>query len=327
MLTLYEIDCTDLSLNTGIVTAGQYLTDPSVSIFRFHNNIKLFNTSIFWQGNEYIAAPIYGEGFEFKSEGTQPTPTLTLSVSDEGIAALVTLKQRIYQLGDIVGAKVSRIRTFAKYLDQRNFIDHIIPENFEPDSFAEFPREIYYIDRKAQESKRVLQYELATLMDIEGIRLPGRVVIANSCPATYRGIGCLYEYNTRRVDAIHGDPSESLLPDAAPAVATDRDEKIEDILGVSIIDRGEYQPAGIYLKGHAVFIQRGGNKYYYVAKQNSPTKPPPNQDNWIKDSCSQKNVGCKLRWSENGAVIVGNSGLVKGRLPYNGFPAVNKLPQ
>ena len=38
----------------------------------------------------------------------------------------------------------------------------------------EFPREIYYIDRKATENRNIVDFELASISDLAGIRLPKR---------------------------------------------------------------------------------------------------------------------------------------------------------
>jgi lambda family phage minor tail protein L len=325
VITLFEIDTTSLSSDLGLIYSTQLLTNPDLGIFRFHNSIKLFKSSIFWQGKEFFAAPITAEGFEYNSSGTLPRPKVSITSSPSGINEFARLKRQIFEMGDIIGAKFTRIRTFAKYLDARNYIDKTAITDSSPDMNAEFPREIYYFDRKSNEDKLSIEYELASILDVQEIKLPGRIVTSNVCTAMYRGCGCLYEYQNRRVDNVHGDSSESQLPLAAPPVANERDEKIEEILGTSIVDRGEYQSNISYKKGHAIFLQKNGVNYYFVASVDSPLKPPPNKNYWIADYCSRSQRGCKLRWGHDGAVIVGNSGITKGRLMFNGFPATNKL--
>ena len=41
-----------------------------------------------------------------------------------------------------------------------------------PDPTAEFPQEIYKIDRKSAENRDVVQFELASVFDLAGIRAP-----------------------------------------------------------------------------------------------------------------------------------------------------------
>tara|TARA_R100001460_G_scaffold1307_3_gene5039 strand:- start:5292 stop:6284 length:993 start_codon:yes stop_codon:yes gene_type:complete len=43
-----------------------------------------------------------------------------------------------------------------------------------PDPTAEFPKEIYKIDRKAAENREIVQFELASVFDLAGVRAPKR---------------------------------------------------------------------------------------------------------------------------------------------------------
>ena len=72
------------------------------NILRFHNNIKVFNSFIYWQGNTYFPAPIQAEGFDISARGTLPTPILRISAQkEEGIEALSILRRAIHKYGDI----------------------------------------------------------------------------------------------------------------------------------------------------------------------------------------------------------------------------------
>ncbi|SVD39832.1 uncharacterized protein METZ01_LOCUS392686, partial [marine metagenome] len=48
------------------------------NVLRFHNNIKVFNSYIIWQGKTYYPAPIQAEGFDISSRGTLPTPVMRM---------------------------------------------------------------------------------------------------------------------------------------------------------------------------------------------------------------------------------------------------------
>lgn len=89
------------------------------------------------------------------------------------------------------GAKVTRIRTLARYIDAANFPGGTNPYGT-PQPDAEFPREIYYIDRKAAETRDVIEFELASAFDLAGVRAPRRQCVANLCQWTYRGAECTY---------------------------------------------------------------------------------------------------------------------------------------
>ena len=310
-IQLFEIDIGDLGFDLGAIGQTEY-NQKINTIFRFHNNNKLFNTSIFWRGNEYILAPIMGEGFDISSKGTLPIPKLSISVSEEGVSLLSMLKNRINQFGrDLSGAKVIRIKTFAKFLDSNNFLNNIVPLGFAPDPNSELPRDIFYIDRIVAENKNFIQWELGSLLDIENIKLPGRIVSTNSCPWSYRGWGCLYEYNNRRNPDIHGKIGESVLPNVASPVGTINNELISNLLkNVILVDRGKYNSGLVYNMGDTVFIENRGLNYYFVGKKDNITVSPPDNNSWIADVCSKIVKGCMLRW--------------KNALPFGGFPSVSR---
>jgi len=311
LITLFEIDISDLGLNAGILSQTEYNIGIN-TIFRFHNNINLTNNSIFWQGNQYVAAPINAENFEMNLKGSPAIPTLTLTVSDAGIPQISIFKQRIRQLGDIAGAKVTRIRTFAKFIDSANFFNNIPPANFSPDPTQEMTRDIFYIDRLSQEDKYMVQYELSPLFVLDDITLPGRIISENSCPWQYRGEGCLYEYSGRAT-YIHNNGT---LLKSAPPVATIFDEKFSNLItGVPFIDKGAYNLGQTYNAGEYCYIQNRGIKYYFISSINNNSSTPPNQPSWLADECSKRILGCKYRFQNI------NSGV----LPFGGFPSVNRF--
>lgn len=320
LITLYEIDIDTIGTDQGLI-----LSNDDTRIFRFHNHIKLTTNSIIFQGKEFIAAPIKAEGFEINARGTLPTPKLALTVNSEGIDFLALFKERLKGLGDLVGAKVTRIRTFAKYLDATNWPADQIPDDFDPDPYAEFPRDVYYIDRKSTENRYALEFELASVLDLEGLKLPARLIFAKRCVFQYRGEGCCYEYSSRHNEEIHGD---AVLPVAAPPIANDRDEKVTTVIAIPQIRGPEVYNASrlsSYVKGSTVFITKNGINYYFVSKVDAPSAGPPDTRYWFADNCSKSLVGCRLRWGSSGAVSVGTSGLTKGQLPYGGFPAADKI--
>jgi len=320
LITMFEIDIGSLGFSRGIIS-DEDVRNEYQTVFRLHNSVRLTTNSIIWRGKEYIAAPIEADGFEITSKGTLPTPKLRMTVSDDGIPHLTIFKNKILELGDIVGAKVTRIRTFAKYLDAENFINLKYPDGFYP-SNTELPRDIFYIDRKSLENKNTIEYELATFFDIENIKLPGRLVVANACGAKYRGHGCLYEYDARRNSYEHGEVGNSTLPTYAPPIANDKNEKFSTLLsGINIIDIGEYQP-GVYQSGQSVYINRNNLNYYFVCKGKDVETPPPNLRYWMSDACSKSVLGCELRFGIGGSA---SGNVTAGQIPFGGFISVNKF--
>jgi len=52
-----------------------------------------------------------------------------------------------------------------------------------PDPNAEFPREVYGVDRKSAENREVVEFELAAPTDLAGIRIPGRQATRSLFPS------------------------------------------------------------------------------------------------------------------------------------------------
>ena len=145
----------------------------STTTYRFHNGTSLnANGDIVWAGNQYLKMPITAEGFAF-TKGQLPRPTLTVSNALGTITAILAAVNATTTGNDLTGATVTRIRTLARFMDAVNFPGDINPYGT-PDNTAEFPQEIYKVDRKSAENRDVVQFELAAVFDIAGIRAPQR---------------------------------------------------------------------------------------------------------------------------------------------------------
>lgn len=158
------------------------------TIYRFHNGSNLnSNADVVWAGNTYIKLPIQAEGFSF-TNGQLPRPTLTISNALGTITAILLSVNNTTTGIDLTGATVTRIRTLARYLDAVNFSGGTNPLGT-PDPTAEFPQEIYKIDRKSAENREVVQFELAAVFDLAGIRAPKRQCTRTEFPSIGTFIG------------------------------------------------------------------------------------------------------------------------------------------
>jgi len=167
----------------------------STMTYRFHAGSNLdLNGKVIWQLNEYLRYPVEASGFAFQ-RGQLPRPQITISNALSLISAVMLEVNLITAGNDLTGAKVTRIRTLAKFLDEENFAsnglfdqeddsgfigledsDLFAQESVSPGTPAnnEFPREVYYIDRKVAETRDVVTFELASITDLAGMRLPKR---------------------------------------------------------------------------------------------------------------------------------------------------------
>ena len=146
----------------------------ATTVYRFHAGTNLdANGKIVWAGNEYLRFPVQATGFAYQ-RGQLPRPTLSVSnMGTPSISAILLTVNQTTAGNDLTGAKVVMIRTMARFLDAANFSGATNPFGT-PDPTAEFPQEIYYIDRKKAENREVVSWELAAVFDLAGIRSPKR---------------------------------------------------------------------------------------------------------------------------------------------------------
>jgi len=152
------------------------ITNDNNDIYYFSNQLKPDDTKIQWKGNIYEPLPIIATGYEKSTSGQIEQPSLTVA------NVLGTFSELIKDYEDMVGAKVTRRRTLGKYLDGESNADPL----------QEFPIDIYYIERKSQENALTITWELASILDLEGLKLPRRIITQNLCLWRYRSSECGY---------------------------------------------------------------------------------------------------------------------------------------
>lgn len=159
------------------------LTFINAGVYYFHAGTNELSQNIVFNGITYYRFPIQASGFDFNGRGQLPRPKLLVSNVTGAISGLVLLYQ------DMIGAKIVRRRTLAKYLDAVNFDGGV---NATADPTAVFPEDTYYIDRKSGENRDVVEFELAAAFDLYGVQLPRRQIIQNTCVWGYRSSECGY---------------------------------------------------------------------------------------------------------------------------------------
>ena len=156
--------------------------DPSAGVARFHAGTNELQQPVVWQGYSYQPRPVQASGFGISTTGAAPRPKMQVSnIPTAGAVGLMTLLNRDYR--DLVGAIVTRRRTLVKYLDAENFPAGLNPD---ADPTVEFPLDINYVERRLTENRLYAEYELSSIYDLEGVYLPGRQVIRDTCSYSYR---------------------------------------------------------------------------------------------------------------------------------------------
>lgn len=127
-------------------------------------------SAVEFNGIEYSPLDFEIEGLQISGTGQLPEPTMKLSNTDN------TLGAAINSFNDLVGAKLTRRKTFSKYLDG------------EPgaDPTAIIPPDIFVIEQKTSQNKYFVEFKLVPIIDYQGIRCPKRQVLRDNCPFVYR---------------------------------------------------------------------------------------------------------------------------------------------
>jgi lambda family phage minor tail protein L len=136
-----------------------------------------------YDGQTYFVVPCEAEGFEWSAGGTLPQPVLRFGVASEvdasevdpSLAAAALLIALVEQLDDLLGAKITRVETLRKHLDDGD----------DPNPLANLGVHMYEIEQKSLQTYDRLEFSLRSGLDHEGVVLPRRQAL-NRCQWDYR---------------------------------------------------------------------------------------------------------------------------------------------
>jgi len=264
LLELFQLDGTNLGV---------------ADIYYFVNGSNEVGGRITFNSQAYEQFPIAIEAVEIDGKGSLPRPKLT--VSNIG-GALSTI---LYNFDNLVGAQVTRRKVYSRFIDAVNFRGGVNPFGT-PDTTA-YVDDIFFINRKVTENSQFVQFELATVLEIDGAKLPNRQVLALVCPFRFRDAStCKYI----------GIP------------VTDQNNKAFVGSGWNLSglqDKGQWNAVTTYVEGDYVYIdstlpQTSGDRTFFVCRggsitgaENSPLRAP---SKWLVDACSRSPLGCRLHF-------------------------------
>lgn len=267
LLELWTLDGTAIGLST---------------IYRFVNGSNCNYQPITFNGVQYLPFPIMIEGMEMDGKGGLPRPKLTVSNINGYVSALL-----LSNTSSLDGATVTRKRVFARFIDSSNFpVGQPLPSWVTPDPTAAFPDESFVINRKIAENPQIVQFELASPLEANNIKLPRRQIIANVCLWKYRQLGtCNYS--------------------GVPVADSANREFTGSYYGMTLVDRGAYSSATTYNRGDYVTIysdlpQFSAIPVVWVCATNGTNNVAPSStaSNWVADSCTKSCASCKLRFTD-----------------------------
>tara|TARA_Y100001937_G_scaffold119652_1_gene175720 strand:+ start:62 stop:685 length:624 start_codon:yes stop_codon:yes gene_type:complete len=163
------------------------------TIYRFHAGANLNNFGeVIFRNNSYQRVAVEVQGFEKKSNSTIARPTITFSnlggiVQNPTTGLVITMSDFLNNVNlvtphnDLVSAKFTRKMPLASALDNANFASGTNP--FGTPSSDRLRDEIFVIDRKAIENRKIVQFELVAAHDLENRLIPQRVVTRDLFPA------------------------------------------------------------------------------------------------------------------------------------------------
>ena len=336
LIELYEIDFSILQENMEHFQDLEGLTYSSEPIYRFCSMTNGTNP-IYWQGNGYQPLPIEANGFEKVGDGRLPRPKITIG-NPNGLLSMIIKVNK-----DFSNCKVTRKRTYARFLDSDNFLNRNENESGEntfgvPDSDAHFPDDIFFINKKSLEANDLIEFELVSALELEDAKVPARVMLSSYCAWTYRcNIGCGYKglpiETSSGKSLISGFATDASLNNLAKL---DKNKNFDDIL-----EWNRYGHLGTKdnLKGYnlgdivKIVGKKSSNPYriapsvfvcvqsHEIAKNHHPFF---DKKYWLKDECAKTLESCELRFGE-ALVDFNKSDKTHEGLRFGGFPGTEKF--
>lgn len=306
IIELFEIDFSSIQSDFQIFEDELGINISGEAVYRFTSMIN-GNNPIVWNGNSYQPLPVKMEGFEHKSQGGLPRPKFSIA-NPQGLFSRI-----IYSNQDFLNCKVTRKRTFARFLDEENFQNRNLNQDFEnsfgkSDPRASFADDIYFINKKTLENKDRIEFELVSSLELQNAWVPARTVMSNYCNWTYRcDIGC--GYKGLPIETIEGKKltkgfsSYQQENGGYGYVAPNR----------NLTNIPQWQKGGMteffgYLVGEVVQIIPGNSNNPYsqtpqvfvcIKDHSKPIDHHPyfDREHWLKDECNKTLEACKKRFS------------------------------
>lgn len=269
---------------------------------------------VIWQGQQYIALPLEGSNFNTSGGGELPRPRLKISNHQ------LIISKYLKVTNNLIGAKVVRKRTFAKFLDDANFEGGENPfyDLSSQDSMASgdsyLPEQVFYVNRRVSENREMVEFELSSVLELDNVFLPNRNVYSRYCTWIYRGHGCRYAGNPKTANnsAAFKDSSGSTVTPSTAKGKWDKDVTYNkgDFVFVEVLNMPLREDGDTDLNSPAERL-----KSFYVCVQDGTVGSqnfPPISPKWQRDECSKKISDCKLRFGS--------------KLRFGGFPGTNAYP-
>jgi len=304
-------------------------------VLYWHRGRGGYGEDIVFLGVTYKPMPVEAVGFEMTNSGEPPRPKLKIL----NIHGLMTALMKGAE--DLVGSKLTRRRTFEKFLDGQ-------PEAAD----VQFPEDIFFVVQKLSETRTLVEFELGSGLDLDGVQYPRRQVMGNFCGFRYRGAGCRFTSASNGILVVAG-PDGQPLPSVRDYVGLWAGG-VTYYVGQSVVHndrfwvctvqgtgepgvsadwdllqtwRGTWNSATSYAVNDVVAHTLYGNSVAinYIAIAANLDREPPNSDYWTPDVCAKTLLSCLYRFDPR-ASYPGTAYASNFELPFGGFPGIVNLP-
>ncbi|CSN71965.1 phage minor tail protein L [Shigella sonnei] len=243
-------ECTRAEQSASVVLWEIDLTEVGGERYFFCNEQNEKGEPVTWQGRQYQAYPIQGSGFELNGKGTSTRPTLAVS----NLYGMVT--GMVEDMQSLVGGTVVRRKVYARFLDAVNFVNGNSDADPEQEVISR-----WRIEQCSELSAVSASFVLSTPTETDGAVFPGRIMLANTCTWTYRGllkqamVGIVGSIGSAIGGAVGGGASASGGTAIQAAAA-----KFHFATGGFTGTGGKYEPAGIVHRGEFVFTKEATSR-------------------------------------------------------------------
>ena len=329
--------------------------DTSLSFFFFNGLDEGIKNVYFPTANgtslkEYIAIPLEFEGTSFSSTGALPRPKLRIanlvsiartlvndSTANQNETTLSTLFEThgINGNNDLLQSRIVVRRTLSTYLYNSTQVS-----GFTTTAPVEFPSQSYVLDRVASEHSVGVEFELASVFDLENVKVPNRQIIGKYCPWEYqashlRGVGgCNWSLEGDQSGARFFDINDKLIDLSAGGRSTSGAGAViawANNIAYSTGDKVKVTTTVPNTRIKATSATTVNYVRIYEALFTNTNKNPTTTSGFWKriDLCGKLLKSCKIRFQGEGTNYdtSGNLADLNTRtiLPFGGFPGTDKF--
>ena len=168
LITLYTLEYAENTF--AYFYSGGFTNTDNETRVQFRDS---YTTSNVYTVRNYDVLPMEAEGFDISSDGSYSRPMVTIA----NVTSVFSTAIGDIDYEELIGKRLTRRTTLKNLLSSGS--DSTPP--------IEYPTMVYIIDRIKDRNIISVTFELANPYDLAGVSLPGRQIIAGSCPWKYQG--------------------------------------------------------------------------------------------------------------------------------------------